>query len=71
MSESLESEIKFPLTKYERGIFVECSCKSIEELPLDESQPIRITGRPKNIAEGNCSQCKKRIIVYASIWIGD
>ena len=62
---------EFPLTKYERGVFVQCSCLSIQELPLDESQPIQITGRPKNLAEGTCSKCGRKIIVFASLWIGE
>ena len=33
--------------KYERSIFVRCNCGKIEELPLDESDVIKITGRPK------------------------
>jgi len=57
------------MNNYERSVFVECSCKKINELPLDESDAIRITGRPKNIAEGKCSKCNKRIVVYASVYI--
>lgn len=54
---------------YERSVFVRCRCQTINELPLDESEPIEITGRPKNIAEDNCSKCGERNIVYASVWI--
>lgn len=57
-------------TKIERSIFVKCECKSIEEIPIDESEPIKITGNPKNIGEKICSRCGKQIILYASIWIG-
>lgn len=57
------------LNKYERSVFVECSCKTVNELPLDEGDVLRITGRPKDLAEGKCSNCGKEIVVYASIWI--
>lgn len=64
-----DDEIAFPKQKYERSLFVKCNCETIEELPTDETEPIRITGRPKNIAEGFCSRCGKKIVVYVSIWI--
>lgn len=67
--ENQNDEIVFPKQKYERSLFVKCNCDSVEELPTDESEPIKITGKPKNIAEGICSVCGKRIVVYASIWI--
>ena len=55
--------------KYERSLFVLCKCNVVNELPLDESEVIRITGKPKNIAEGKCRKCGKNIVVYASVWI--
>lgn len=58
------------MNKYERSVFVECKCKTANEFLLDESESIKITGRPKNIAEGICSNCGREIIVYASLWIG-
>ena len=65
----MNEDIIFPKQKYERSLFVRCNCGIVEELPTDEAEPIKITGKPKNIAEGICSYCKKKIIVYASIWI--
>ncbi len=65
----MNEEIVFPERKYERSIFVKCNCGSVEELPTDESEPIKITGKSKNIAEGSCTVCKKKIVVYALIWI--
>jgi len=57
------------MSKYERSLFVECSCGTINELPTDEGIPLEIAGLPINLAEGKCSKCGKEIIVYASIWI--
>lgn len=57
--------------KYERSVFVKCDCYQINELPLDESEALQITGSPKNLAEGRCQRCGKKIVVYASIWIGN
>jgi len=50
------------------SIFVECPCKNIIELPTDESDVIKITGRPKCIASGNCSKCGHKIVIYTTIW---
>lgn len=55
--------------KYERSVFVLCKCNKVVELPTDESEPLRVTGRPKNLAEGKCDRCGQEIIVYASIWM--
>lgn len=60
---------EFPRCKYERGIFVKCTCGSIEELPLDEAQALRVTGRPKLIAEGTCSKCSRKISAFATLAI--
>ena len=55
--------------EYERSVIVKCSCGITLELPLDESEPIEITGKPKNIAERKCTNCGKQIILYGSLWI--
>lgn len=58
------------IRKYERSLFVLCECNKVQELPLDESEVIRVTGKPKNIAEGKCDRCGREIIVYALLWMG-
>lgn len=55
--------------EYERSIVVKCSCETVLELPLDEFEPVEITGRPKNIAERKCTNYGKQIILYGSLWI--
>ena len=57
------------MNKYERSLFVKCSCGTVNELPTDEGTPLEITGRPKNLVEGKCSSCGKEIIVFSSICI--
>ncbi len=53
--------------KYERSVFVLCKCNKVVELPTDESEPLRVTSRPKTLAKGKCDKCGQEIIVYATI----
>jgi len=38
------------MNKYERSIFVKCSCGEVNELPTDEGIPLEVSSIPNNFA---------------------